>query len=102
MLFRSNNTKTARRRLAACCHGSKISALLSVLRFRESPVLTNGMKAAVPMLFQKPRQGRGVIEPRLTGGAVTAFGWRSSRRVLRVTVAEMGVEMAEEIGGVMV
>jgi hypothetical protein len=35
------------------------------------------------MLFQKPRQGRGVIEPRLTGGAVTELGWRSSRTGLR-------------------
>jgi hypothetical protein len=29
---------------------------------------------AVPMLFQKPRQGRGTMEPRLIGGAVMALG----------------------------
>ena len=29
---------------------------------------------AVPTLFQKPRQGRGTMEPRCRGGAVTALG----------------------------
>ena len=98
VLSKVSSTKTVRRRLAACCQGSNVSARL----FADSPVLTNGIRTAVPTPFQKPRQGRGVIEPRLIGGAVTAFGWRSSRRVLRVTVAEMGVEIGVEIGGVMV
>ena len=40
-------------------------------------------RRTLAMLFQKPRQGRGVIEPRLIGGAVTALGWRSSRSRLR-------------------
>ena len=39
------------------------------------------------MLFQKPRQGRGTIDPRFTGGAVTEFGWRSSRSTLRAGAA---------------
>ena len=46
------------------------------------------ISTAVPMLFQKPRQGTGTIEPRWMGGAVTALGCRSARKVLR---AEMGV-----------
>jgi hypothetical protein len=33
-----------------------------------------GSNIAVAMLFQKPRQGRGAIEPRFSGGAVTEFG----------------------------
>ena len=43
----------------------------------------------MPTLFQKPRQGRGTIEPRLIGGAVTELGWRSSRKVLREAGAAM-------------
>ena len=45
---------------------------------------------AVPRLFQKPRQGRGAIEPRFTGGAVTALGCRSSRKLLRAGAGSVG------------
>jgi hypothetical protein len=40
------------------------------------------------MLIQKPRQGCGAIEPRLIGGAVTEFGWRSARKGLRAASRE--------------
>jgi hypothetical protein len=36
--------------------------------------VTMGNSTAVAMLFQKPRQGRGAMEPRFSGGAVTEFG----------------------------
>jgi hypothetical protein len=35
---------------------------------------STGNSMPVAMLFQKPRQGRGTMEPRLIGGAVTEFG----------------------------
>ena len=54
-------------------------SLLAVLLL---PVLARA-ESGPPMLFQKPRQGRGAMEPRLIGGAVTEFGWRSWRSGLR-------------------
>jgi len=85
VLIKVSSTKTVRRRLAARCQGSRTWEAL----FGKPPVLANGISAAVPRLFQNPRQGLGVIEPRLMGGAVTAFGWRSSRKVLRVETSGM-------------
>src|SRR5688500_7124596 len=76
----------ARRRcVAARCQGCLAAGAEAALRAAwaaplPAPSLT---RRAVPMLFQKPRQGRGAMEPRLIGGAVTELGWRSSRIGLR-------------------
>jgi hypothetical protein len=71
-----SNAKASRRRLAACCQGSTgpvLSALVAAAVFRLVSWFIESSNA-VPMLFQNPRQGRGVMEPRCSGGAVTALG----------------------------
>jgi hypothetical protein len=75
---RVSPTKIARRQLAAFCQGSSGSRACAgrwpgFWPYGGSRPLAV-LSRAVPMLFQKPRQGRGVMEPRLMGGAVTAFG----------------------------
>ena len=81
---------TARRRLAARSQAAWAVGAAGVAL----PLPVRPIRAAVPMLFQKPRQGTGTMELRFNGGAVTALGCRSSRRVLRVEMVVGWVFMA--------
>ncbi len=75
-----SRANTRRRRLAALSQAIGGSAGPSASEgVRGGSTRLAVLNSAVPMLFQKPRQGRGTMEPRLIGGAVTALGWRSSR-----------------------
>ena len=69
-----SSMKTSRRRLAAICQGSMAKPDACGRATTEPVNRATGHKAAAPRLFQKPRHGRGAMEPRRTGGAVTAFG----------------------------
>ena len=76
-----NALKTARRRSAACCQAA--CAGRGCAGSRGGSQALSVLSTADPRLFQKPRQGTGVMEPRWMCGAVTALGCRSSRTALR-------------------